>query len=51
MVNEHIENKLRATVIELLRKGWSMEDVLTALQAVKVELATAMQYQQAVEKK
>lgn len=51
MANEYIENKLRATVIELLRKGWSMEDIMTALQAVKVELATALQYQQAIEKK
>jgi len=51
MANEHIEKKLRESVIELLRKGWSMEDVITALQAIKVELATAMQYQQAVTKK
>jgi len=51
MVNEHIEKKLRESVIELLRKGWSMEDVITALQAIKVELATALQYQQAVTKK
>jgi len=51
MVNEHIEKKLRETVIELLRKGWSMQDVMTALQAIKVELATVVQYQQAIEKK
>ena len=51
MVNEHLENKLRTCVIELLAKGWPMEEVIAALQAIKVELAVAMQYHQAMMKK
>jgi hypothetical protein len=50
MANEHIEKKLRDCVIELLGKGWSMEEVMVALQAIKVEIAIAMQYQQAIKK-
>jgi len=34
--------------MQLLRNGYTMEHVITALQAVKVEMAAAMQYEKAI---
>ena len=56
MANEYIvqdkaliaETEIREYVMQLLRKGYTMENVITALQAVKVEMAAAMQYEQAI---
>lgn len=42
------ETEIREYVMQLLRKGYTMENVITALQAVKVEMAAAMQYEQAI---
>jgi hypothetical protein len=42
------ETEIREYVMKLLRSGYTMEHVITALQAVKVEMAAAMQYEQAI---
>jgi len=42
------ETEIREYVMKLLRNGYTMEHVITALQAVKVEMAAAMQYEQAI---
>jgi hypothetical protein len=42
------ETEIREYVMQLLRKGYTMENVITALQAVKVEMAAAMQYEHAI---
>ena len=42
------ESEIREYVMKLLRNGYTMEQVITALQAVKVEMAAAMQYEQAI---
>jgi len=42
------ETEIREYVMKLLRNGYTMENVITALQAVKVEMAAAMQYEQAI---
>jgi hypothetical protein len=42
------ETEIREYVMKLLRSGYTMENVITALQAVKVEMAAAMQYEQAI---
>ena len=42
------ETEIREYVMKLLRNGYTMEQVITALQAVKVEMAAAMQYEQAI---
>ena len=42
------ESEIREYVMKLLRTGYTMEHVITALQAVKVEMANAMQYEQAI---
>lgn len=42
------ETEIREYVMKLLRTGYTMENVITALQAVKVEMAAAMQYEQAI---
>jgi hypothetical protein len=34
--------------MQMLRKGYNMEQIITALQAVKVEMANAMQYAEAI---
>jgi hypothetical protein len=56
MANEYIisdktliaETEIREYVMQLLRNGYTMEHVITALQAVKVEMAAAMQYEKAI---
>lgn len=47
MVTEHLDNKVREFVLQLLRKGWSMQEIITALQSIKVEMASATLYEQA----
>jgi hypothetical protein len=42
------ESEIREYVMQLLRTGYTMENIITALQAVKVEMAAAMQYEQAI---
>jgi hypothetical protein len=42
------ESEIREYVMKLLRSGYTMENIITALQAVKVEMAAAMQYEQAI---
>jgi hypothetical protein len=42
------ETEIREYVMKLLRTGYTMENVITALQAVKVEMAAAMQYEKAI---
>ena len=40
-----VQQELRIFVFELLRDGYQMEDILTALAALKVEMASAMVWQ------
>ena len=42
------ETELREYIMQMLRKGYNMEQIITALQAVKVEMANAMQYAEAI---
>lgn len=42
------ETEIREYVMKLLREGYTMKQVITALQAVKVEMAAAMQYEEAI---
>jgi len=42
------ETEIREYVMKLLRTGYTMENIITALQAVKVEMAAAMQYEKAI---
>jgi len=44
----HLDEKLQKFVLQLLREGHTMDAVITALQALKVEMANAMKYQHAV---
>jgi hypothetical protein len=40
-----VQKELRIFVFELIRDGYQMEDILTALAALKVEMASAMVWQ------
>jgi hypothetical protein len=40
-----VQQELRIFVFELIRDGYQMEDILTALAALKVEMASAMVWQ------
>ena len=42
------EEELRDYVMVLLRKGYNMQQIITALQSVKVEMACASRYQEAI---
>jgi hypothetical protein len=42
------ETEIREYIMQMLRKGYNMEQIITALQAVKVEMANAMQYAEAI---
>lgn len=42
------EDELRNYVMILLRKGYTMEQIILALQSVKVEMACATRYQDAI---
>jgi hypothetical protein len=53
MATKHIntddsEALLRDYVMVLLRQGFSMHHVITSLQAIKVEMVAATQYQDAI---
>lgn len=43
-----LDEKLHKFILTLLRDGHSMNEVITSLQALKVEMAMAMRYQQAI---
>jgi len=40
-----VQKELRTFVFELIRDGYHMEDILTALAGLKVEMASAMVWQ------
>ena len=40
-----VQKELRIFVFELIRDGYQMEDILTALAALKVEMASAIVWQ------
>lgn len=46
-----VQKELRIFVFELLRDGYQMEDILTALAALKVEMASAMVWQDVINTK
>ena len=46
-----VQKELRIVVFELLRDGYQMEDILTALAALKVEMASAMVWQDVISTK
>ena len=47
-VKDTAESTLRDYVFFMLRDGHALQDVMTAMAALKVEMARVMQYQQAV---
>jgi hypothetical protein len=46
-----VQKELRIFVFELIRDGYQMEDILTALAALKVEMASAMVWQDLISTK
>ncbi len=46
-----VQKELRTFVFELIRDGYHMEDILTALAGLKVEMASAMEWQDALNTK
>ena len=46
-----VQKELRIFVFELIRDGYQMEDILTALAALKVEMASAMVWQDVISTK
>ena len=46
-----VQKELRIFVFELLRDGYQMEDILTALAALKVEMDSAMVWQDVISTK
>ena len=46
-----VQKELRIFVFELIRVGYQMEDILTALAALKVEMASAMVWQDVISTK
>ena len=46
-----VQKELRIFVFELIRDGYQMEDILTALAALKVEMASAMVWQDVINTK
>ena len=46
-----VQKELRTFVFELIRDGYHMEDILTALAALKVEMASAMVWQDVINPK
>jgi hypothetical protein len=46
-----VQKELRTFVFELIRDGYNMEDILTALAALKVEMASAMVWQDVISTK
>lgn len=46
-----VEKELRTFIFQLIRDGYHMEDILTALAALKVEMASAMVWQDVINAK
>jgi hypothetical protein len=46
-----VQKELRIFVFELIRDGYQMEDILTALAALKVEMSSAMVWQDVISTK
>ena len=46
-----VQKELRTFVFELIRDGYHMEDILTALAGLKVEMASAMEWQDVISTK
>jgi hypothetical protein len=46
-----VQKELRIFVFELIRDGYHMEDILTALAGLKVEMASAMVWQDVISTK
>jgi hypothetical protein len=46
-----VEKELRTFIFQLLRDGYHMEDILTALASLKVEMASAMEWQDVLNQK
>jgi hypothetical protein len=46
-----VQKELRNFVFELIRDGYHMEDILTALAGLKVEMASAMVWQDVINTK
>ena len=46
-----VQKELRNFVFELIRDGYHMEDILTALAGLKVEMASAMVWQDVISTK
>jgi hypothetical protein len=46
-----VQKELRNFVFELIRDGYHMEDILTALAGLKVEMASAMEWQDVISTK
>ena len=46
-----VEKELRTFIFQLIRDGYHMEDILTALAALKVEMASAMVWQDVINSK
>ena len=46
-----VEKELRTFIFQLIRDGYHMEDILTALAALKVEMASAMVWQDVIKPK
>jgi hypothetical protein len=46
-----VEKELRTFIFQLIRDGYHMEDILTALAALKIEMASAMVWQDVINPK
>jgi len=46
-----VQKELRTFIFELIRDGYHMEDILTALAGLKVEMASAMEWQDVISTK
>ena len=46
-----VQKELRNFIFELIRDGYHMEDILTALAGLKVEMASAMVWQDVINTK
>lgn len=46
-----VEKELRTFIFQLIRDGYHTEDILTALAALKVEMASAMVWQDVINPK
>jgi len=46
-----VEKELRTFIFQLIRDGYHMEDIMTALAALKVEMASAMVWQDVINPK